>query len=39
MTWDEILWNATFEDPDDTDTSYDLAEEKEIERYYDYKYN
>jgi len=38
MTWEEILWNATFEDQEE-DTSYDLAEERAKERYYDNKYN
>lgn len=39
MTWEEILWNATFEDQEDEDTSYDLAEERAKEKYYDNKYN
>jgi len=39
MTYEEILWNATFEDQEDEDTSYDLAEERAKERYYSNKYN
>ena len=39
MTYEEILWSATFEDREEEDTSYDLAEERAKERYYNNKYN
>lgn len=38
MTWEEILWDATFGEQEEEDTSYNMAEEKEIERYYENKY-
>jgi hypothetical protein len=39
MTWEEILWNAAFEEQGEENTSYDMAEERAKERYYEDKYN
>lgn len=39
MTYEEILYNAAFVDPEELDDSYNYAEEAAIERYYNNKYN
>lgn len=37
MTTEELLWNATFENVNNIDESYDYKEESAIERYHEDK--